>query len=93
MAERLRRFKIDIALLPINGRAPERRVAGNLNDFEAAHLAHDIGAQLVIPCHYEMFEFNTASPDAFIREKIARFAQGDNGTPIVPDAIRAALAG
>ncbi|HEX5242696.1 MAG TPA: MBL fold metallo-hydrolase [Tepidisphaeraceae bacterium] len=68
MAELLLPFKIDVALLPINGRAPERRVAGNLNGIEAAQLAHDIGAKLVIPCHYDMFEFNTASPQAFVSE-------------------------
>jgi L-ascorbate metabolism protein UlaG (beta-lactamase superfamily) len=67
MAERLRPFAVDIALLPINGRAPERRVAGNLNGPEAASLAKDIGARLVIPCHYEMFEFNTADPAEFVR--------------------------
>ena len=50
-----------VALLPINGSAPERRVAGNLNGVEAATLAHAIGARMVIPCHYEMFAFNTAS--------------------------------
>lgn len=66
MIDRLRQFPIDLALLPINGRSPERRVAGNLNGPEAAQLAHDIRARLVIPCHYEMFEFNTASPDAFV---------------------------
>jgi L-ascorbate metabolism protein UlaG (beta-lactamase superfamily) len=66
MAEKLRAFAIDVALLPINGRAPERRVPGNLSGPEAAQLAHDIGAKLVIPCHYEMFEFNTATPDAFV---------------------------
>jgi L-ascorbate metabolism protein UlaG (beta-lactamase superfamily) len=66
MAEKLRPFAVDFALLPINGRAPERRVAGNLSGPEAAQLAHDIGAKLVIPCHFEMFEFNTATPDAFI---------------------------
>jgi L-ascorbate metabolism protein UlaG (beta-lactamase superfamily) len=68
MAERLRPHRIDIALLPINGRAPERRVPGNLNGREAAGLAKAIGARLVIPCHYEMFEFNTASPDEFVAE-------------------------
>jgi len=31
-------------------------------------LARDIGTRLVIPCHYEMFEFNTASPDDFVGE-------------------------
>jgi L-ascorbate metabolism protein UlaG (beta-lactamase superfamily) len=65
MAEKVRPFAIDVALLPINGRAPERRVPGNLSGPEAAQLAQDIGAELVIPCHYEMFEFNTATPDAF----------------------------
>src|SRR5439155_23175878 len=66
MIEGLRRWPIDVALLPINGRAPERRVAGNLWGREAAQLAKDIGARLVIPCHYEMFEFNTATPDEFV---------------------------
>lgn len=68
MAERLRPFAVDIALLPINGRAPERRVAGNLDGIEAARLANEIGARLVLPCHYEMFTFNTAAPDAFVAE-------------------------
>jgi L-ascorbate metabolism protein UlaG (beta-lactamase superfamily) len=68
MAEKLREFKIDVALLPINGRAPERLVPGNLFGNEAAQLAKDIGAKLVIPCHFEMFEFNTASPQKFIDE-------------------------
>jgi L-ascorbate metabolism protein UlaG (beta-lactamase superfamily) len=66
MSEKLRPFKIDVALLPINGRAVERRVPGNLFGREAAQLARDIEAKLVIPCHFEMFEFNTASPDEFV---------------------------
>ncbi|MEJ2009231.1 MAG: MBL fold metallo-hydrolase [Acidobacteriota bacterium] len=65
MAERLQTFPIDVALLPINGRAPERRVAGNLNPREAAELGRAIGARLVIPCHYEMFTFNTVDPGEF----------------------------
>ena len=68
MAEKLQQFKIDVALLPINGRAVERRVPGNLFGNEAARLARDIGARLVVPCHFEMFEFNTASPQQFIDE-------------------------
>jgi L-ascorbate metabolism protein UlaG (beta-lactamase superfamily) len=66
MEDWLRRFKIDVALLPINGHRAERRVAGNLDGPEAARLAHAIGAAIVIPCHYDMFEFNTASPDEFV---------------------------
>jgi len=56
---------IDIAFLPINGNEPQRRVAGNLNGTEAAALAKFIGARVVVPCHYDMFEFNTASTDEF----------------------------
>ncbi len=68
MAERLRPCEVDLAFLPINGRAPERRVAGNLDALEAAHLARFIGAHCAVPCHYEMFEFNTTSPVAFAAE-------------------------
>ncbi|MEJ7615732.1 MAG: MBL fold metallo-hydrolase [Pyrinomonadaceae bacterium] len=72
MAERLRQLAaphaVDVALLPINGRAPERGVPGNFFGDEAATLAKDIHAQLVIPMHYDMFAFNTASPKLFAGE-------------------------
>lgn len=58
----LKPFRIDVAFLPINGNLPSRRVAGNMNADEAARLAKSIGARLVIPHHYHMFEFNTADP-------------------------------
>ena len=69
MAERVRGGRpggIDVALLPINGRMPERRVAGNLWGDEAAAVAHDIGARLAVPMHFEQFAFNTEPPDAFV---------------------------
>ncbi|NQU22831.1 MAG: MBL fold metallo-hydrolase [Candidatus Nealsonbacteria bacterium] len=66
MIERLRPMNVDVALLPINGRAPERGVPGNLTGEEAAELAHAIGARLAIPCHYDMFRFNTATPAPFV---------------------------
>lgn len=68
MVKTLSLWPIDVALLPINGRAPSRRVAGNLTGPEAAQLAQQIGARVVIPCHYDMFAFNTASPDEFVQE-------------------------
>lgn len=61
-------FAPDVAFLPINGNRPERRVAGNLDGREAAELAHAIHARLAIPHHFDMFAFNTASPDLFIGE-------------------------
>jgi L-ascorbate metabolism protein UlaG (beta-lactamase superfamily) len=67
MAALLRKWKIDIALLPINGRDPARGVAGNLFPGEAAVLGRDMQAALVIPCHYEMFEFNTVDPLEFAK--------------------------
>ncbi len=70
MAERLRRWRIDLALLPINGRDPLRGVAGNLTGREAAELAYDIRAGLAVPCHYEMFEFNPATPDKFVQAAV-----------------------
>jgi len=66
MVDWLRPHCVDIAMLPINGRARQRRVAGNLWGREAAQLAHDIGAAVAIPCHYDMFEFNTATPDELV---------------------------
>jgi L-ascorbate metabolism protein UlaG (beta-lactamase superfamily) len=66
MADWLRPFSVDVAFLPINGNRPERRVAGNMFGDEAAQLAHDIGARLAIPCHYDMFAFNTEPPDLFV---------------------------
>jgi len=77
MADRLRTFAVDVALLPINGRAPERRVAGNLSAVEAAQLGRSIGARVVIPCHYDMFTFNTADPAEFVAACTAAGQRGD----------------
>ncbi len=68
MVEVLKTFHIDVALLPINGNDPARGVAGNLNTKEAAELGKEIGAKVVIPCHYNMFTFNTTDPKKFARE-------------------------
>lgn len=63
MVDILRPFNIDIAILPINGKV------GNMGGRDAARLAKEIGAKVVIPCHYDMFAFNTADPqDEFIPE-------------------------
>jgi L-ascorbate metabolism protein UlaG (beta-lactamase superfamily) len=75
MVDLLKPFAVDVALLPINGDKPERKVAGNLNAKEAAQLAKAIDAKTVIPCHYDMFTFNTADVNEFITEakKIEQF--------------------
>jgi L-ascorbate metabolism protein UlaG (beta-lactamase superfamily) len=60
---------IDLAILPINGKL------GNMNGVEAARLAKDIGAKLVVPCHYNMFEFNTAQPREHFVPECERIGQ------------------
>lgn len=68
MADLLKPFRVDIALLPVNGNDPARKVAGNLDGREAAQLGKTIGAGCVIPCHYDMFYFNTADVAEFEAE-------------------------
>lgn len=65
LTESLLPARCDLMLLPINGNQPERRVAGNLNGTEAAALAKACGARLVVPCHYDMFTFNTVTTEEF----------------------------
>lgn len=68
MVELLKPFSPDLAILPINGNDPARKVAGNLNCQEAAALGKAINAACVIPCHYDMFTFNTADVKDFRKE-------------------------
>ena len=67
MAERIKPYNVDLAMLPINGNDPSRGVAGNLNTAEAVQLAGDIGAKWLIPCHYDMFTFNTVDVNEFAK--------------------------
>jgi L-ascorbate metabolism protein UlaG (beta-lactamase superfamily) len=69
LAERLRRLRVDLALLPINGRDHYREqqdIVGNLSYREAADLAAEGGVDLVVPMHYEMFAANQERPGVFL---------------------------
>lgn len=68
MVDLLKPFSVDVAILPINGNDAARKVAGNLNCEEAARLGKLIGAGCVIPCHYDMFTFNTADVHDFVEQ-------------------------
>ena len=68
MVDLLKPFNVDVAILPINGNRPERKVAGNLDYQEAIELGKAINAEFVIPCHYDMFTFNTADVNDFVIE-------------------------
>lgn len=65
-------WAIDVALLPINGNDPARGVAGNLNAQEAVDVARQIGTKCLIPCHYDMFTFNTVDPAECVQYALQR---------------------
>ena len=65
MVETVAGMKVDLALLPINGRDRFREaqdLVGNMDHREAAQLAAEAGVDLLIPMHYEMFPSNLGYP-------------------------------
>lgn len=59
---------IDIAFLPINGRDYFRNrndIIGNFTCEEAVLLAQEIGAGMLVPMHYDLYEVNRVSPAVF----------------------------
>lgn len=82
METTLRQLAIDVAMLPINGRDPGREargIVGNLTEREAAWLAREIGASVVLPMHYDLFERNRGYP-AHLVQSVER----DNpGVPVL----------
>jgi L-ascorbate metabolism protein UlaG (beta-lactamase superfamily) len=69
------RGPIDIAVLPINGRdhARERRdVVGNLWPREAADLAVDLGARILVPLHHDLFAYNGIPAGQLVDDVVAR---------------------
>jgi L-ascorbate metabolism protein UlaG (beta-lactamase superfamily)/protein-tyrosine-phosphatase len=67
-------FRIDIALLPVNGRDAIRvanGVPGNLTLTEAVGLADAIGARAMVAHHFGLFDFNTLDPEE-ARETLSR---------------------
>jgi L-ascorbate metabolism protein UlaG (beta-lactamase superfamily) len=64
LAAELLRHKIDVALLPVNGRdtyRASRGIAGNFTFAEARQLCVDAHIPCMIPHHFGMFAFNTPS--------------------------------
>lgn len=65
LIERLRALRVDVALLPINGRDHYREAAGvvgNMDHREAARLAAEAGVDLLVPMHYDTFPNNLGYP-------------------------------
>jgi L-ascorbate metabolism protein UlaG (beta-lactamase superfamily) len=62
MAEAVAPHGVDVAIVPITGKN------GNMDGADAARLAYEAGAQIAIPCHYEMFRHDTAGVSRFVAE-------------------------
>lgn len=61
--------KIDVAILPINGRDYFRNkndIIGNFDSVEAITLAKAIKAKLLIPVHHDLYEVNRVNPAFFV---------------------------
>jgi len=74
MEDALSDLAVDVAMLPINGRDPEREargIVGNLTEREAAWLAGAIGAHTLIPMHYDLFARNRGYPE-WVVESVSR---------------------
>jgi L-ascorbate metabolism protein UlaG (beta-lactamase superfamily) len=69
-AELLRRHRVDVALLPINGRDEEREardIVGNLDAGEALALARDAAVGTAVPMHYDLMDGNLGDVEEFLR--------------------------
>ncbi len=82
MVEELLGLRIDIAMLPINGRDAQREddgILGNLDAGEAVELAERLAARILVPMHFDMVRGNTASPGSAVDR-----AQGRALSVVVP---------
>ena len=69
LIERLRRWSIDVAFIPINGRdyfRTSQDIIGNTDFREAAELAETLDVRVVIPTHYDLIPGNTQNPAYFV---------------------------
>lgn len=57
----------DAILLPVNGNGFYRRadnIVGNMDSYDAARLASEAGARLLIPMHHDLYPGNSVPPEA-----------------------------
>jgi len=77
--ETLAALQPQLALLPINGRdwfrEEERNLVGNMDPREAARLAADIGAQVLVPMHWELFDHNRGFPRDLVAYTAERYPE------------------
>ena len=74
LVRQVRRWPVNLAILPINGVEKSGESGDTLNGFEAAALSKAISASIAVPCHYDMFEPGNVSTDEFV-ESCERLGQ------------------
>jgi L-ascorbate 6-phosphate lactonase len=65
LIEQVKEYQPDIAFLPINGRdsfRSARGIIGNMSFREAADFSVTVGADLLVPIHYDLFPNNRENP-------------------------------
>jgi L-ascorbate 6-phosphate lactonase len=81
--ELLQRLAPHVAILPVNGRdffrERERNIVGNMTPREALRVASEIGSEVLVPVHWEMFEHNRGFPE----QLAAEFGSGDYGVSLL----------
>jgi L-ascorbate metabolism protein UlaG (beta-lactamase superfamily) len=93
LEDNLAPFAVDLGLLPVNGRDPERRAAGILGNFsleEAMALAQRARFGAAIGHHFGMFDFNTVDEGAARSSLAAR--RGDPPFILAEEGLRYSLA-
>lgn len=67
---------VDVMLLPVNGNGFYRRadnIVGNMDAYDAARLASDSAAKLMIPMHFDLYEGNSV-PECAVKAIVAAAA-------------------
>ena len=90
-AELLTRLRVDLALLPVNGRDAHRLgngVPGNFTVNEAVALCREAGVPALLVHHFGLFDFNTVSPAAAAEQLSAHSASLEWTLPAVGAGFR-----
>ncbi len=78
LAVRLKSWRLDLMVLPINGRDAERYsqgYIGNMTYQEAVDLAGELQPRVVVPGHYDLFSHNSVDPQKFVDYMRVKYPQ------------------
>ncbi|KAA9008656.1 MBL fold metallo-hydrolase [Paenibacillus spiritus] len=97
LVEKVGAHRIDLAMLPINGRdyfRNSRDIVGNMNYREAAEFAAVSGFDTMVPLHYDLYAGNAENPGYFVdymykhypENKLHVMARGERFVYVSPGA-------